>query len=140
MSEDVKARIREYWDLFNEHDADALAERVAEGAVNHNAAEGTADGPEGMRQAWGRLWCGFPDLRFELQDMLVDGNKVACIGMMSGTHEGEFTGIQPTGKSWRARHIHVLTLDDEGKMTEHLAVRDDVAMMQQLGLMPTAPA
>jgi len=35
--------------------------------------------------------------------------------------------------------VHIVTLDDQGKMTEHLAVRDDVAMLQQLGVLPEPP-
>jgi hypothetical protein len=41
-----------------------------------------------------------------------------------------------TGRSFRARHVHMLTFDDAGMITEHLAVRDDVSQLKQLGLLP----
>ena len=66
--------------------------------------------------------------------MLVADDRVAVIGMMRGTHRGEFMGIKPTNKRFEARQMHRLRFNDEGKLTEHLAVRDDVAMFAQLGV------
>jgi predicted ester cyclase len=43
-------------------------------------------------------------------------------------------GIPPTGKRFEARQMHRLRFNDERKVTEHLAVRDDVAMFAQLGV------
>jgi steroid delta-isomerase-like uncharacterized protein len=140
MSEETADYARRMWsEFFNAHDMSTVEEWVAKGAVNHNAAPGTADGPEGVRQVFDRLWAAFPDIEFEVQDVITDGRKVVCVGMMSGTHAGGFQGLEPTGKRFEARQVHILTLDEQGKMTEHLAVRDDVAMLQQLGVLPDPP-
>jgi len=66
------------------------------------------------------------------------GDKVVCIGIMSGTHDGQFHGIPATHQPTAARHIHVLTFDDAGLITDHLAVRDDVTVLRQLGALPDA--
>jgi len=122
------------WELFNAHDIDGMVARVADDFVNHNAAPGTPHGPEGQRQVNERLWSAFPDLSFEVEDVLVADDRVASIGTMRGTHRGEFMGIKPTNKRFEARQMHRLRFNDEGKLTEHLAVRDDVAMFAQLGV------
>jgi steroid delta-isomerase-like uncharacterized protein len=127
------------WELFNEHRLDELVDQVAEGAVNHNALEGTPDGPEGFREVFGRLFGAFPDMRFEVEDLIADGGRVACVGFMTGTNDGEYAGMPPTGKRFRARHIHVFTFDGDGKVVEHLAVRDDVEMLRQLEIVPGPP-
>jgi predicted ester cyclase len=72
--------------------------------------------------------------------MVGKGDKVVCIGIMSGTHEGPFMGNPPTHNHTSARHIHVLTLNDAGQITDHLAVRDDIAVLRQLGGTQGVPA
>jgi steroid delta-isomerase-like uncharacterized protein len=125
---------RQAWELFNAHDMDGMLVRVADDFVNHNAAPGTPRGPEGQRQVNERLWSAFPDLSFEVEDVLVADDRVATIGTMRGTHRGEFMGLAPTNKPFEARQVHRLRFNDEGNLTEHLAVRDDVAMLAQLGV------
>jgi steroid delta-isomerase-like uncharacterized protein len=125
---------REAWELFNAHDMDGMLARITEDFVNHNAAPGTPRGPEGQRQVNQRLWSAFPDLTFEVEDVLVGDDRVAAIGTMRGTHRGEFMGISPSGKSFEARQMHRLRFNEAGQLVEHLAVRDDVAMLAQLGV------
>ena len=48
---------------------------------------------------------------------------------------GMLIGVEPTGKSFEAQHIHWYELRD-GKIVDHYAIRDDVGMMQQLGVLP----
>jgi predicted ester cyclase len=48
-------------------------------------------------------------------------------------HYGLLVGIQPTNKFMRVQHIHMFRFSN-GKIVEHQGTRDDVAMVQQLGL------
>jgi len=131
---ELEALGRRAWELFNAQDMDEILANLADDYVNHNALPGTTAGPEGQREVNQRLWAAFPDLEFEVEDVLVAEDRVAVIGMMRGTHRGEFLGIQATNKRFEARQMHRLRFNDEGKLTEHLAVRDDVAMLAQLGV------
>ena len=54
---------------------------------------------------------------------------------MAGTHEGALEGIAPTGKRVVAQQSHWFRVVD-GKLAEHWALRDDLSMLQQLGIMP----
>ena len=134
---DHKTRAQTFWtELFNAHDLRKIGGFFAPGSVNHNARPGTPDGPEGARQVFGRLWAGCSDMRFDLQAMVAEGSKVVCIGVMTGTHDGLFHGIPATHRPTAARQIHVLTFNDTGLITEHLAVRDDLTVLRQLGALP----
>jgi steroid delta-isomerase-like uncharacterized protein len=134
---DTRARAQAFWaEVFNAHDLDRVEGFIAPGSVNHNARAGTPDGPAGAREVFTRLWTGFPDMHFDLSTMVAEGDRVVCIGTMSGTHEGPFMGMAATGKHAAARHIHVLTFNEDSQITEHLAVRDDIALLHQLGQLP----
>ena len=134
---DHKARARAFWtELFNAHDLRIAEDFFAPGFINHNARPGTARGPEGARQVFIRLWAGSSDMRFDLEAMVAEGDTVVCIGVMRGTHDGASHGMPATNRPTGARHIHVLTFDDDGLITEHLAVRDDVTILRQLGVLP----
>ena len=131
---DNKARVRAFWaELFNAHDLRNVRSFFAPEFVNHNARPGTPGGPDGAGQVFSRLWAGCSDMLFDLQAMVAEGSKVVCIGVMTGTHDGPFHGIPATRRRTAARQIHVLTFSDTGLITEHLAVRDDVAVLRQLG-------
>ena len=137
--EELRQRAHEIWDEFNAHDFSRLDEAISPEFVNHNGAPGTPKGPEGQRQVQERLYAAFPDMRFEIEDVFTSENRIAVLGWMNGTQEGQFGPFPPKGQSFRVRQIHTFSFDEAGLLTEHLAVRDDVAMLQQLGHMPGPP-
>jgi predicted ester cyclase len=77
----------------------------------------------------------FPDMRWTVDDLLADGDKVVARTTMVGTHQGEFFGIPPTGRAVTVGGIHILTLRD-GKVVLHQGVNDDLGFMRQLGVVP----
>lgn len=83
----------------------------------------------------GWLFSVFPDHRFGVEDAVADGDTVAVRGSCSGTHEGEFLGIPPTGERFAVQQVHWFRVAD-GKVAEHRAVRDDLGMVRQLGAIP----
>lgn len=137
--EEIKALARRFYEeLFNQRHLALTEELVSPGAMSHEAPPGTAEGPAGVRQVIEMLTSAFPDHHHTIDDLIAAGDKVVVRTTFSGTHQGAFLGIPPTGKSFTQRQIHILRFTD-GKLTEHWAVRDDLGMMQQLGVIP-APA
>ena len=120
-------------EVWNRHDLDAIDSLVSAAYVNHAA---TTDEYRhgGARHIWVWLLSVFPDHRFDVEHIAADGETVAVLGTMVGTHEGELMGIAPTGRRVTARQSHWFQVE-EGKLTEHWAVRDDLGMLQQLGVM-----
>ena len=132
-----KALARRIWDeVFNERNLALADELIAPDAVNHEAPPGVPNrGPESLKAAVTWLSAAFPDLHMAVDDVLAEGDKVVVQTTLSATHEGPFLGIAQTGRRFAQRQVHVLRIAD-GKVVEHWAVRDDLAMLQQLGVAP----
>ncbi len=92
-------------------------------------------GPARAKEVATMLRGAFPDQRWEIEQLIADGDRVAMYCTWTGTHEGEFMGIPPTGRRATVPHMYLFRLD-AGQVTEYAAVRDDLGMMSQLGLIP----
>jgi len=96
------------------------------------------------------LWlrAAFSDLRFDIHEVVADGDLVAVHITMHGRHTGPFVHYDkagavsqarpPTGRTFAATHTHWFRLAD-GKIIEHWANRDDLATAQQAGWIPPSP-
>jgi predicted ester cyclase len=134
MSHDPLGQMRRFWEeAFNGRDLSLLDDLFAEGYVNHAALPGTPPGQAGQAAVMERLWAAFPDARFEIKHLAVDGDVGICIGTMSGTHEGELLGVPPSGRRVEWRMCHMMRFDGEGRALEHSAIRDDLGLMRQMG-------
>ena len=135
-TEENKALFRRtYEELLNGGDFSVADELVATDFINHEAPRGRDRGPESMRGLATMLRTAFPDLHFEIEELVAEGDVVAGRLTMSGTHEGMLMGTPPTGNSVRQDHMHFVRFRDD-KAVEHWGVRDDLGMMQQLGVIP----
>jgi predicted ester cyclase len=135
-AEENKALFRRtYEELLNTGEYSVAEELVAPDFVNHEAPPGRDGGPESMRGLASMLRTAFPDLHFEIEELIAEGEMVAGRLTMSGTHDGPLMGTPPTGRSVRQDHMHFVRFED-GKAVEHWGVRDDLGMMKQLGLIP----
>ena len=133
-----KELIARHFATFNAGDIDGFADTMAEDSVNH-AAIPQAQGRDGARGIVTKLRSAFPDMKMTVEDVIAEGDRVVCRVTVTGTHTGalDFVKIKvpATGKSLRTSHIHVFRIANE-KIAERWAERDDVAMMQQLGVFP----
>jgi predicted ester cyclase len=77
-----------------------------------------------------------PDARFELSNVIVDGDLAAWQVRQTGTHTGPLMGIPPTGRSVEVLAVHMGRLSEDGRPLEHWTGNDMMALMQQLGLVP----
>ncbi len=138
-AEDNKAIVRRAYDAINRNDLDALEEMVDSDITDHDPAPGQGPGLEGVKQYFSSLHAAFPDVHMDVEDMIAEGDKVVTRVRMSGTHQGEFMGIDPTGNRVEVSGIDILRVAD-GKIMEHWGNFDDLAMMQQLGVIEQPPS
>jgi predicted ester cyclase len=119
-------------------DVAALAEVTATDIVAHGRRPDEPEGLEGVTRTM--LWLGrvFSDQRWEIHEILGDGDLVSIHATHHARHTGELMGIPPTDREVAYDYVHLLRFRD-GKAVEHWAVRDSMTFMQQLGVMP-APA
>ena len=123
-------------EVCNDNDLDVLDELLAEDFVNYSAVPEHRHGIEGLKHVNKWVRAGFSDAHYEIEDMIAEGDRVACRITLTGTHDGEFQGSPPSGRRLRMDHVHWHRLAD-GKLVERWAVRDDLGAAQQLVLLPS---
>jgi predicted ester cyclase len=105
------------------------------GQRNLDALDEVAD-QEVARAA--KAWVGpfrrsFPDFDMEIVDLIAEDDKVVAHFKCSGTHEGEWRGIAPTGKRFEGvDEIYIFRIVN-GKLASAVAVEDNLTRMKQLG-------
>jgi steroid delta-isomerase-like uncharacterized protein len=125
---------RTFEEVFNQGNLALVDELVAPDFLNHEVPPGMNNrGPDSTRQVVTMLRTAFPDLHFTIEDLVAEADTVAGRVTMRGTHLGPFQGIAPTGRSFEQVHMHFVRFR-EGLAIEHRAVRDDLGMMRQLGV------
>jgi len=121
--------------LFNRGELALADELVSADFLNHDAPPDAPRGPVGLRHLVTLLRTGFPDIHYEIEEVIAEDDKVVARTTMSGTHRGPLFGIAPTGRRVVQEQIHILRFAD-GKAVEHRAVRDDLGMLRRLGVIP----
>jgi len=134
-----KAVVRRFNDATNSGDAalisQAIDELVAPDAVIHTPLPLEATGAEASKELFRRLHRAYPDLHVTIEDLIEEGDTVAMRNTVTGTHQGEYMGIPPTGKAVRYNEVIVLRFA-EGRVAETWAVVDVLSQLTQLGVIP----
>jgi predicted ester cyclase len=137
-AKDLKALERLALEAFNKGKASALAfmdERFATNVVSHYADGTETRGLKDSKQSNSMFYDAFPDMHWTIDDMIVEGDKVAVRYTWSGTHKGEFMGIPPTNKKVKIWQMSIHRIVG-GKLVESWALFDNLSVMQQLGIIP----
>jgi steroid delta-isomerase-like uncharacterized protein len=133
VTETNKAFVRHFMErAFNEGDLTIVDETHAPGAIDHQEPAGT-DFATHLKAVITMLRTAFPDLHFEIHEMLAEGEIVAFRSTMTGTHRGPFQGLPPTGKPVSVAHMHFVRLIG-GKASDLWHVWDMAGLMRQLGV------
>src|SRR5882724_6776769 len=72
-----------------------------------------------------------PDLKWEIKEVLVSGNRVTVRGEATGTPAGEFLGVPHGGKSFKLMSIDVHTIEG-GKIVRSYHIEDWLGAVRQL--------
>ena len=111
---------------------------IAADFINREADEDPDRPDPGLRGPAGVIatsrWLSetFSDLRFDLHEVVAEDERVVVVATMSGNHTGTIHSIPPTGRRFQQRQFHLYRMRD-GQIVEHLALRDDLGFLQQLG-------
>ena len=120
-------------EYYGEGRYELAEELVSADYVDHEAPPRTPAGPEGANAVLRWLRGAFNDLSYEVKDAFGDGDRVAIRLITRGTHTGEFMGKLATGRPFEMEAIHLYRIEG-GRVAEHWAKRDDVALANQIGL------
>jgi predicted ester cyclase len=135
MAEDLKALARRAYAIMSGGDLDELDELMVPGFIDHDPEPDQAPGAEGVKEVFRRMRSGFPDMKLTPEAIYTDGDTVIARVRVTGTHNGEYFGIPPTGKSIDITGIDIVRLE-EGKAVERWGVFDALNLMQQIGQGP----
>lgn len=130
---------RAYFEAIAARDLEAMTGFWEPGGTGeiHGLAELTAPG---TYRAWfANLFAAFPDFRFEILDLVAEGEKAAVRWRATGTFNGEvqFNGLDATGSKVDLTGCDLLTIRD-GKIQRNDAYMNGAQMAQQLGALPPA--
>jgi steroid delta-isomerase-like uncharacterized protein len=124
-------------DNVNSGDVATAVESFAEDCVDHDPAAGQEPGRKGFESFFTALKSGFPDAQIAPETLVADDDQVAVAYTLSGTHGGEFQGIEATGRKIEVRGIQIGRFED-GKIVERWGASDELGILRQLGAAPEA--
>ena len=134
QAEAHKALVQQFVDEFwNRGELDVADELMTRDAVIHEPVAGTSDD---LKAVATMIRSAFPDWHSTVEEMLVEGDRVAERWTGRGTHRGEFQGIPPTGMAVAVPGVVFYRIAD-GKIAEFRGQFDRMSLMQQLGVVPS---
>jgi steroid delta-isomerase-like uncharacterized protein len=135
--EENKAVVRRWFEeLFNAGNLEVADEIIAADHVNHDPTlPDIPTGPEGQKQVVNLYRGAFTNAHISVEDQLAEGDRVATRWTGSGTHQGEFMGVAPTGNQVTITGITIYRVSG-GKIAESWTNYDALGMMQQIGAVP----
>jgi steroid delta-isomerase-like uncharacterized protein len=137
-SEELKARTLEGFErMFNQGDLAYVDNALAPGAVDHQEPDGTEFAAH-LKNVISTLRTAFPDLRFEIHQLICEDDTVACRSTMSGTHKGPLrigpmAGLPVNGTRIEVPHMHFFRYDADGRLTDLWHVWNTLMLARQLG-------
>ena len=134
-----KATISRFVNAVNTGDAEiiskAIDEAVEPSVLFHAPVPAGATGAQALKHVWTVLLRAFPDIHVAVEDVISEGDKVVFRATVTGTHQGEYMGLPPTGKSVTYNEIFIFRFAG-GRLAEIWGVVDVFSQMQQLGAIP----
>jgi steroid delta-isomerase-like uncharacterized protein len=137
-TDELKAKTIEGFErMFNSGDLGYVDEAIAPAGIDHQEPEGT-DIVAHLKEVITVLRTAFPDLHFEVHEMLAEGDVVATRSTMTGTHSaplqiGPLVGLPINGVQVEVPHMHFFRYDDDGRLTDLWHVFNTILMARQLG-------
>jgi steroid delta-isomerase-like uncharacterized protein len=122
-------------DVINQGRLERADDIVIEDFVELDPLPGQAQGREGLKEVIRQMRIAFPDIRWTVDEMLAEGDKVFTRFTWSGTHAGAFLGVPASGRRITVKGMVIDRLV-AGKMADSRILMDTLGMMQQLGALP----
>lgn len=133
-TEEAEQLVNAYVGVWDEQDYSKIPDLVSESFEMHGPVtpESGIHGHDGLEEWIREVTSGFPDFRTEVLGMLSSDDLVLCEATVTGTHEGEFDGVPPTGREVEIRAMEKFRVSD-GTVREHRVYFDQQEMVEQLG-------
>ncbi|MEW9533561.1 ester cyclase [Microbispora sp. NPDC049125] len=132
-----KETLSRFHDAVNSGDTEIISKTIDElvepDLLFHAPVPTGATAVQALKYVWEVLVRAFPDIHVAVEDVIAEGDKVVCSNTVTGTHQGEYLGLPPTGRSVTYREIFIFRLAG-GRIAEIWGVVDLASLMRQLGI------
>ncbi len=131
-----KAVVERLFSELDEHNLEIMDELIAEDyttGIYRSGSEEQIAGREGMKELWQEYLEAFSDYRGKSLDMIAEDDRVAIFREETGTHEGTFRGIEPTGKEITFEYGGYFVVED-GKIVHGHLRGNMMNLLKQLGV------
>ena len=112
-------------------DVEAFDEILHPDAVVHAPAGLTTQNRSDEKAVWRDALSAMPDLRHDVQEVVVDGDVEMARVVVTGTMAGDFGGVEGSGRSFRIDQAVIAHLRD-GKVSEAWEIADIAALRSQV--------
>ena len=119
---------------FNAGDLDRYLASYSPDAVIHGLPEHLEPNLTGHREFLTSTRRALPDFTSTIEDIIAEGDLVAVRMTYTGTHEGTFRGVPPTGRQLRWDAMTFRRFNDDGLTVERWILGDSISLLQQLGV------
>jgi steroid delta-isomerase-like uncharacterized protein len=124
---------------FNDHDVETFADTYAEDAVVESPLGGTHQGRAAIAAVVGAFLSALSDATYSQDALIIDGDHVVQVVTMSGTDNGGFMGMAPSGRPAQLPMVLVCQVAD-GLVTHERRIYDFTGMLVQIGVLKAKPA
>ncbi|GAA3894730.1 ester cyclase [Leifsonia kafniensis] len=136
---DNETMARSAYDHLNAGDIDKFGDLLADDFIEYELTPGFEPTKSGVKDFFRMQKAAFPDMKIDVQDVVVSGEKVVVRARFTGTNQGDFMGMAASGKSVNVQLIDIFRVGSDGLVHEHWGVYDALGMMQQIGAVPAGP-
>jgi steroid delta-isomerase-like uncharacterized protein len=137
MSEQNKVIARRLLDaLWNQQDFAVVDDLLAADYDGHSST--VINGPDGAKAFVPEIQSAFPDFQMIFEDQIAEDDKIVTRWTATGTHNGEFQGMPPTGNNVTLTGITIFRIVD-GKIRDGWTHEDLLGFMRQIGAIPELP-
>lgn len=131
-AQENKELIQRGFDALNDRDREEFVGLHADDAVLHFGGEDVQGLDAIVEEQWA-YFDSFPDLALTPDIFLAENDMVAARWTVTGTHDGAFQGIEPTGTEVEVEEMGLFRVED-GEVAEVWLLADMLGLMQQLGV------
>ena len=123
-----------FYEVWNAGNLDKLEDLITPDYINHSPSTTNPEpGPTGLKPIIAAMRAAFPDLNYQIEDLVITEDKIVARVIMRGTQSGDFFGLPPTNKKVEVSQMNIEAIRD-GKISQHWRVTDELKLMQQLGI------
>ncbi len=136
---DNEAAVERWLEGWNRRDPAALASCYSQDSIFVTMLAGKLQGRAAIESLYRSWFSAFPEMVFEVENRLCDGNRVAIFWSQRGKHMGEFCGLAGTGRNFLLQGVFLMTFQN-GMIVSTKSIYDFTGLLVQLGVLKAKPA